>query len=107
MYYLKKKIELAVSHKLNLPYHSKCNNIHGHNLLVTIYCKSETLNKEKMVVDFSKIKEIANTLDHTNLNDRLEQPTSEEIAKLLTELIPNCYKVTVQESEGNETTYEV
>lgn len=107
MYYIKKKIELAVAHKLKLPYESKCNNLHGHSLIVTIYCKSETLNADKMVVDFAKVKEIVNNFDHAYLNEKLEQPTSEAFAKLLTETVPLCYKATVQESDGSEATYEI
>ena len=40
MYYIKKTIEISSSHRLNLSYESKCQNLHGHNWIITIYVKS-------------------------------------------------------------------
>ena len=109
MYYIKKKLEISASHKLKLSYESKCENLHGHNWIVTIYCKSEQLNKDSMVTDFTHIKEkIHNKLDHKNLNEVLDfNPTAENMAKWILEQIPNCYKVDIQESEGNVASYEI
>jgi 6-pyruvoyltetrahydropterin/6-carboxytetrahydropterin synthase len=108
MYYLKKTMEIAGAHKLDLDYESKCRNIHGHNWKITIYCKSETLNKNGMIIDFSEIKRIVNSLDHQNLNEILPfNTTAENIAEYLCGAIPYCYKVDVQESENNIATYEV
>ena len=56
MYYVTKKIEISGAHCLELDYPSKCTNLHGHNWNITIYCKSKELDKNGMVVDFSKIK---------------------------------------------------
>lgn len=108
MYYIKKKLEIAGSHRLQLSYESKCQNLHGHNWIVIIYCKSEQLNKDGMVVDFTHIKEqVQNKLDHTNLNEVFDfNPTAENIAKWICDNIEHCYKVEVQESEGNIATYE-
>lgn len=106
MYYIKKTLEIAGAHCLNLSYKSKCNNLHGHNWRISVYCKSETLNPDGMVIDFTAIKEIVNKLDHSNLNDFLKQPTAENIAKYLCDKIPYCYKVTIEESKDNEATYE-
>jgi len=114
MYYLKKRIEISASHKLNLNYPSKCENLHGHNWIITVYCKSDKLNSAGMIVDFGLIKNKVMTWDHENLNNRIEfdensgrNPTAENIAQLIYYSIPHCYKVTVQESEGNEVTYEM
>ena len=108
MYKIKKRLEISASHKLNLDYESKCQNIHGHNWIINIYCKSETLDKNGMVQDFTEIKKkIHNKLDHKNLNEVLDfNPTAENIAKWITEQIETCYKCSVQESEGNIATYE-
>ena len=62
-----------------------------------------------MVYDFTHIKEeIMEKLDHKYLNDVLDvNPTAENIAKWICDQIgEKCYKVTVQESEGNIATYE-
>lgn len=109
MYYVKKRLEISASHFLKLSYQSKCENLHGHNWIITIYCKSETLNQDGMVFDFTHIKEsIKNVLDHKNLNEILPfNPTAENIAKWTQEQVKYCYRVDVQESEGNIATYEV
>ena len=109
MYYLKKTMEISAAHKLKLDYDSKCQNLHGHNWKVTIFCKSEKLNNNGMVIDFHDIKEIIeDEIDHQNLNDitKLGNPTSENLAFFICHKILCCYKVTVKESEGSEVTYE-
>ena len=108
MYYIEKHLEIAGSHKLTLDYESKCQNLHGHNWNVAIYCKSPTLNQNGMVEDFALIKkQISDKLDHQNLNEVLNfSPTAENIAKWICDQIPTCYKVSVQESNGNTAIYE-
>lgn len=108
MYYVSKRMEIAGAHNLKLNYESKCSNIHGHNWIVVVYCKSETLNENGMVVDFKHIKNIvSDKLDHKYINEIVTfNPTAENIAKWICDLVPNCYKVSVQESEGNVAIYE-
>lgn len=107
MYYVSKRMEIAVSHKLTLSYESKCANLHGHNLIVTVYCKAKEPNKDGMVMDFKHIKQkIHGYLDHGNLNELLLfNPTAENIAKWIVAQFPECYKAKVQESEGNIAVY--
>ena len=61
-----------------------------------------------MVIDFSHIKRIVkDQLDHRNLNEVLPfNPTAENIARWICDQLPCCYKVEVQESEGNTAIYE-
>lgn len=108
MYYVSKTMEIAACHRLNLSYDSKCENLHGHNWHITVYCKSKELNSDGMVVDFKHIKnKIHDYLDHGNLNELLMfNPTAENIARWITEQIPSCYKAMVQESDGNIAIYE-
>ena len=75
---------------------------------MTVWCKSQTLDANGMVMDFTHIKrEVQDKLDHKFLNDVVPfNPTAENIAKWVCEQIPNCYRVSVQESEGNVATYE-
>jgi len=82
--------------------------LHGHNWIITVYCRSEVLNEDGMVVDFTHIKEmVMGRLDHQNLNEVVSlNPTAENIARWVCEQIPTCFKVEVRESEGNTVIYE-
>lgn len=108
MYYVKKRFEISASHKLNLSYESKCTKIHGHNWIITVECKSQELNSDGMVTDFTHIKQIVmEKLDHSMLNEVLDfNPTAENIAKWIVDNVPNCWRCEVQESEGNLAAYE-
>ena len=116
MYYVSKRMEVAGSHDLDLPYESKCSNLHGHNWIITVHCKSEKLTDYGMIVDFALVKkEIHGVLDHSNINDVLDNrinPTAENMAKWICDKVSElcevgyCYKVEVQESEGNVAIYE-
>ena len=94
MYYVTKRLEIAGCHRLELDYESKCSSIHGHN---------------GMVADFTRIKEQINgLLDHKNFNDVLPfNPTAENIARHICDMIDVCYRVEVQESEGNTAAYQI
>lgn len=107
MYYIQKQIEISGAHSLSLPYESKCRSLHGHNWVITIYCRAEELNAQGMVVDFTDIKHrITNALDHRNLNEVFDfNPTAENIARWIADTTPNCYRVDVQESAGNIAIY--
>ena len=108
MYYIKKTFEVSASHRLTLSYESKCEQLHGHNWIITIHCKARELNADGMVVDFTHIKRlIADRLDHSNLNDVLPfNPTAENIARWVCDQIPTAYRVDVVESQHNQASYE-
>ena len=112
MYYVRKRLEIAGAHKLELNYESKCSNLHGHNWIIIVHCKSEHLNENGMVVDFAHIKkQITDVFDHHYINDippfnRGINPTAENMAEFICKTIENCYRVEVQESEGNIAVYE-
>lgn len=101
-------MEISGAHHLTLDYPSKCTRLHGHNWVITVTVQSKTLDHNGMVVDFTKIKDIVNQLDHQNINDVLKglNPTAENIAKWLCDQIPHCIRVSVQETEGNVATYD-
>jgi 6-pyruvoyltetrahydropterin/6-carboxytetrahydropterin synthase len=108
MYYVKKQLEISAAHSLKLTYQSKCECLHGHNWIITVYCKSKNLDENGMVVDFTKIKQaVTEKLDHKNLNDVLPfNPSAENIAHWVCEQIPHCYRVEVIESADNTAIYE-
>lgn len=119
------KLELLhgfnAAHSLKDPYSSECKNLHGHFWRVKVEINTNQL-KNGMVVDFKKIKEIINSLDHKYLNDILSfDPTAENIAKYLYDLIfdelnPSVelesmnslrqVKITIWEAENASITYE-
>jgi len=88
MYTLKLEHGFAAAHKLEHAYSEECNNYtHGHNWKVIVTIQTNEL-KNGMVLDFKKIKEIINKLDHRDLNSILTfEPTAENIAKHLYEEI--------------------
>lgn len=108
MYYISKRMEIAGAHNLKLSYESKCENLHGHNWIITVFCKANELNSDGMVIDFKHVKNlISDKLDHQYLNEVVDfNPTAENMARWICEQLPNCYKVSVQESEGNIAIYE-
>ena len=108
MYYVSKRLEISSAHSLSLSYQSKCEALHGHNWIVKVYCKSETLNEDGMVTDFTLIKkQIGDFLDHRNLNEILPfNPTAQNIARWIVDNVHNAYRAEVWESENNMAAYE-
>jgi 6-pyruvoyltetrahydropterin/6-carboxytetrahydropterin synthase len=108
MYYVTKKMEISGSHYITMEQGSKCERLHGHNWLITVYCKAKELDEDGMVVDFCEIKRLVHgTLDHQDLNSILPfNPTAENIARWICDRVPHCYNVDVQESANNIATYE-
>lgn len=108
MYTVIKRLEISAAHSLRLSYPSKCENLHGHNWIITIHCRACELNADGMVTDFTHIKELVQgQLDHRNLNKVLPfNPTAENIARWICDRVEHCYRVEVQESEGNMAIYE-
>ena len=117
MFRIRKTFDVAVGHKLNLPYDSPCNRGHGHNFFITVYCAASELDENEMVVVFAHIKrEIHGKIDHHDLyelfqswfseNGEVVNPTSEKVAEWICGIVPKCYRVDVQESDGNVGIYE-
>lgn len=123
MYTVSKRMEIAGAHYLDLPYPSKCTQLHGHNWVVVVECKAHELNDTGMVVDFAKVKKAVHGMfDHSSINEELYKlgypntnPTAENMARIIMHLVDplckefngtgKCTKVTVQESEGNIAEY--
>ena len=69
-------------------YEGKCKNLHGHSWTLEVEVSSDELIRfgsgAGMVVDFAKLKDVVNRevidrLDHTLLNDTVENPTCENL----------------------------
>lgn len=78
--------ECVVSSAHRLPgYEGKCKNLHGHNWRVRVVIDGWPIEHSLspyagMIMDFSFIKQVVNTLDHTYLNDIIPNPTAENIS---------------------------
>ena len=79
MYYVRKTLEISACHQLYLDYESKCENLHGHNWKINVFCRSEKLDSNGMVCDFTEIKRLIHgKIDHTNINEVLDfNPTAD------------------------------
>ncbi len=79
-----KEFEFDAAHNL-VKYHGKCERLHGHTYKLVVKIEGEP-GEEDMVFDFVELKRIVKAkvidrLDHYYLNDIIEQPTAENIAK--------------------------
>lgn len=87
MYKITKEFAFSASHQLNgLPETHPCSRMHGHNYIIRVELKSETLNDVGFVVDYRALDDIKkfidDVLDHQHLNDVLPfNPTAENMAK--------------------------
>jgi 6-pyruvoyltetrahydropterin/6-carboxytetrahydropterin synthase len=63
MYTVTKKLTFESAHKLNLPYESACNNLHGHSYIAELTIGAEKLNDVGFVIDFTEMKVIQEFLD--------------------------------------------
>lgn len=97
--------EFAASHFLT-KYHGKCENLHGHNYKIIVTIEGP-VKEDGMVIDFKLIKQKVNEkvidrLDHTHLNDMLENPSAENLAIWIWEEIKNdlpLKKIAVYETD--------
>ena len=85
MYRASKTFRFSAAHKLIPPYEGPCSRTHGHDYKVEIVVCAETLNPCGMVVDFHDLAPLSHYLkqrfDHATVNDTVEQPTAENIAR--------------------------
>ena len=79
---LKVKYHFDAAHKLK-DYKGKCANLHGHRWNIEVFAKG-IIKPNGMLIDFTKIKQEIDNLDHAYLNEKLEfNPTAEHIAVYL------------------------
>ena len=97
--YLRKEFTFDAAHNL-IHYHGKCEALHGHTYRLAVVL-SGMPDGEGMILDFSELSQIVkdrvvSRLDHSYINDILEQPTAENIALWVWDQIeaevsrPNC-----------------
>jgi 6-pyruvoyltetrahydropterin/6-carboxytetrahydropterin synthase len=81
----------AAAHRLPR-YEGPCFRLHGHNYKFFVTVEGEVDPRTGMIADFSAIKEVVGQevlarADHRNLNDVLDNPTAENIARWIWEVL--------------------
>lgn len=61
MYRIEKKFTLPIGHRLS-KHNGRCHSLHGHNIDIYVGLKAETLNENDMIIDFSELKRLVNTI---------------------------------------------
>lgn len=98
-------------------YEGPCENLHGHTWKVQVFIKGDKLNNIGLLADFRDIKKALRNIlaefDHKHLNElklfKLENPSSENLAKIIFEKMKTKIKftgkVTVWESATSSASY--
>ena len=85
------EFSFAAAHRLPR-YEGPCFRLHGHNYRFLVGVEGEVDPATGMIADFGKIKEVVSEevlsrADHRNLNDVLDNPTAENIARWIWEVL--------------------
>lgn len=83
------EFHFAAAHRLPR-YEGPCFRVHGHNYRFYVGIEGEVDPRSGMVADFGDVKALVKEhvlarVDHRNLNDLLENPTAENIARWIWE----------------------
>ncbi len=113
MYEIMVETKFAAAHKLQ-NYSGNCQNLHGHNWIVQVFVRGNSLSEIGLLMDFRDLKKIVNDiidqLDHTYLNEHIafnkQNPSSENLAHYIFETLAKqidteglfLYKVSVWET---------
>ena len=94
MYKISKEFSFSMGHRLS-QHQGLCQNFHGHNYKIIVGLKSEVLNKDGMVMDFSDLKYIVNEkiiqYDHALMINIKDLP----VAKKMQEVLPDMKLIIV------------
>jgi 6-pyruvoyltetrahydropterin/6-carboxytetrahydropterin synthase len=103
----------AASHRLPR-YDGPCFRLHGHNYRFVVAVEGEVDPRSGMIADFGDVKRavddaVLSRVDHRDLNDVLENPTAENIARWIWEALeprlPGLAEVKLWEIPGCSVTY--
>lgn len=109
---------IEAAHRLpSVPKGHKCENMHGHSWAIKIGITGE-VNEDGWVLDFAHVDEafapIFKDLDHSVLNEKIDNPTSENLAIYIWNRLENAFdlyggtlaKVTIGETCRCGVTYD-
>jgi 6-pyruvoyltetrahydropterin/6-carboxytetrahydropterin synthase len=85
MYSVTKRIEFCYGHRL-MEYDGVCRHPHGHNAVVEIDIRSDTLDRRNMVADFSDIKRIVKGWIDRELDHRMILRQDDPLAAVLRDM---------------------
>jgi 6-pyruvoyltetrahydropterin/6-carboxytetrahydropterin synthase len=85
MYSVTKRLEFCYGHRL-LEYDGKCKYPHGHNAVVEVEIRSQTLDSRNMVRDFSEIKRAVQSWIDSELDHRMLLRWDDPLAAALQQL---------------------
>jgi len=86
-----KDFHFDAAHQLT-NYYGKCETLHGHRYGLSVGVKGTKDSSTGMLFDFCKLKEIVTNavlakLDHSLLNDYIENPSAENIAEWIFDVL--------------------
>jgi len=110
-------MEFSIDYAHKLEGHPTCGRDHGHTARIIVEVEGSLGRGEgyraHMVLDYKELKEqvrrVLDTLDHRNLNELFEYPTSENICRWIFDELSKSLKVTrviFYEGEGKWCTVE-
>ncbi len=97
-----KEFKFDAAHHLT-KYHGKCERMHGHTYKMQVTIEGE-VQENGMVLDFVVLKNIVNKqviskVDHHNLNDLLENPTTENLVVWIWEQLQDLPHLLAEEKD--------
>ena len=114
MFTVSKRFTFSAAHRLEkVPEGHPCSKIHGHNYSVEVILQSVERNEMDMVVDYHEVtrvvKPIMEKFDHSDLNQWWNNPTAENIAVTIFDIVayqlPQVVAVRVSETENTWAEY--
>lgn len=93
-----RRYSFEASHQLGgLPEDHPCTRLHGHGYHFEVRVSSAQLDDRQMIVEYAELDEVVakvlDRYDHRHLNDFLEQPTVEVIARDIYYMLPRSRPV--------------
>ena len=113
MHQIETEFTFAAAHRLPR-YQGKCFNLHGHNYRFQVVLRGEPDPYSGILVDFGDVEKtvkehLLDKVDHTNLNDFIENPTAETVAgwcwSRLIGKLPGLVEVRIWEIPGFSVAY--
>ncbi len=110
---VRRSFDFEAAHRL--PHHpGKCRELHGHSYRLVVAVERPLDPANGMVIDFSELKRSVNTavvqrLDHTYVNDLIDNPTAEMMAVWIWEqleaVLPGLVEIELHETRNCSVVY--